>query len=181
VLTAWLPLALAVATGLGAQRSGRAGVAATVVLALLSASTVLFVATSESLQRDDWRGVAAALGDPNATPRAVVATPSTAEQAFAVYRPALDRMPDEGVAVQEVDLVALPVRRRTQSRPDDPPRPEAHQPPQLAGFSLAEPPRFEETFTLLRYVSETPTLLTPADLQGAHVESERPSAVLVEG
>ena len=181
VLVAWLPLALAVATGLGARHSGRAGLAATVALALLSASTMLFVVTRESLQRDNWRGVADTLGKPHATPRAVVVTPSAAVQPFAVYRPALDPMPDAGVPVREVALVALPVRRRTQSRPEEPPRPEAHRPPVLAGFALVEPPQFEKTFTLLRYVSETPTLLTPADLQGAHIESERPSAVLIEG
>ena len=179
VLIAWMPLVLAVAAGLGARRSGKAGVAAAIVLAALSGSTVVFVATSESLQRDNWRGVAQALGnDHPLTPRALVISPDTAPPPFAVYAPEFQLMPQDGAAVREVDLVALPFRRRTQSRPEDPPRPENHPPP-APGFELVET-RFDETFTLLRYQAPDPVVVIPAQLGAHHIELERRSAVLFE-
>lgn len=179
VLVAWAPLALAVAAGFGARRVGRAGVIAAVVLAVLSASTVLFVATSESLQRDNWRGVADALDDDHPlAPRALVVTPFTAPAPFAVYAPQWELMPAEGAAVREIDLVALPLRHRTQSRPGEPPRPENHPPP-APGFELVDE-RFDDTFTLLRYTSPQPVTVTPADLVTKHIEFERRAAVMLE-
>jgi mannosyltransferase len=178
VLVAWPPLALAVAVGFGAERSGRTGVVAATALALVGGSTVFFVATRLSLQRDDWRGVAAALAPPAAEPRAVVVTPFTATAAFAVYAPRLEPMPDAGAAVREIDLVALPQRARTQSRPGAPPRPAGHPPP-AAGFQLVET-RFEETFTLLRYTAPAPAATTPAELIARHIDFERRAAVFVE-
>ena len=124
VLVAWPPLALAVAAGLGARAAGTAGLAAAGALVVLGAFTVVLVNADATLQRDDWRGVAHALGEPQAEPRAVVVTPFFAEQTFAVYAPDLELMPDAGEAVGEVDYVALPRRERTQSRPGPPPRPE---------------------------------------------------------
>ena len=178
VLVAWPPIALAIAAGLGARRSGRAGLAAAVVLAALGGSTVLFVATRETLQRDDWRGVAAALPADAPTPRAVVVTPFTAQQPFAVYAPRLELMPATGAAVREVDLVAFPRRHRTQSRPGPPPRPEDHPPP-VPGFEHAET-RFEETFTLIRYTASDPIAVTPDQLVAGHIDFERRAAVFVE-
>ncbi len=179
VVIAWLPLALAVAAGLGARRAGRTGVVAAVALALLSASTVVFVATSESLQRDNWRGVAEALDKyHSASPRALVITPFTAPAPFAVYAPEWKVMSPKGAMVQEIDLVALPLRRRTQARPGEPPRPEHHPPPTPA-FHLVQT-RFEETYTLLRYTSPTPAHVTPAGLVSKHIEFERRAAVLLE-
>lgn len=179
VLVAWPPLAVAVAAGLGAPRAGRAGVAAAAALALVGTWTVAFVVAQPTLQRDDWRGVAAALeeGAP-AAPRAVVVTPFTAEQAFAVYAPDLELFPAAGAAVQEIDLVALPQRARTQSRPGPPPRPEAHPPP-APGFELVQT-RFEKTFTLLRYTVPAPVTVTPGALVAAHIDLERPAAVFIE-
>jgi mannosyltransferase len=178
VLVAWPPLAVAVAAGLGARRSGWAGPAAAVALALVSSTTVLFVATRPTLQRDNWRGVAEALGEPLARPRAVVITPFTAPAPFAVYVPRLELMPDAGATAREIDLVAMPLRRRTQSRPGPPPRPGDHPPP-APGFELVET-RFEETYTILRYTSPTLANVTPAELAAQHVEFERRAAVFVE-
>jgi hypothetical protein len=178
VLVAWPPLAVAVAAGLGARRAGRAGLAAAVALVLVSSTTVLFVATRPTLQRDNWRGVAEGLGEPRAAPRAVVVTPFTAPAPFAVYAPRLELMPDAGAAVREIDLVAMPLRRRTQSRPGAPPRPVDHPPP-APGFELVET-RFAETYTLLRYTSARLAEVTPAELIKKHVEFERRAAVFIE-
>jgi hypothetical protein len=178
VLIAWPPLAVAVAAGLGAHHSGRTGLVAAIALVLVGGSTVLFVATRESLQRDDWRGVTAALDDDPVKPRAVVVTPSSAPPPFAVYAPQLEQMPDAGAAVRQVDIVALPSRGRTQSRRDPPPRPEGHPPP-APGFELVEA-RFEETFTLLRFAAPEPVALTPAALAAARIDLDQAAAVFVE-
>jgi hypothetical protein len=177
VLVAWPPLALAVAAGLGARRSGRVGLAAAAALIALGASTVLFVVTREEFQRDNWRDVGAALGERD-VPRAVVVTPFTAQQPFAIYAPRLELMPDAGEPVSEVDLVAMPLRDRTQSQAGSPPRPEGHPPP-APGFELAET-RFERTFTLLRYTAPEPIAVTPEGLIGAHIDFTRRAAVFVE-
>ena len=87
-------------------------------------------------------------------------------------------MPGEGLAVREVDLVALPLRARTQSRPGDPPRPEHHDAP-APGFELAET-RYEETFTLLRFVAPAPVPVSPEGLVSAHLDFTRRAAVFVE-
>ena len=176
VLVAWPPLALAIAAGLGARRSGRVGLAAAVVLVAVGASTVFFVMTRAEYQRDDWRDVAVAVSEGNG-PHAVVVTPFTAPQAFAIYAPWLEVMAKEGNPVGEIDLVALPLRERTQSQPSPPPRPEAHPPP-VPGFELTEV-RFEDTFTLLRYTRPEPIQVTPDELIAGHIDSRR-AAVLIE-
>jgi hypothetical protein len=178
VLVAWPPLALAVAAGLGARRAGRTGLAAAATLVVLGGFTVVLVATESELQRDDWRGVARAVDEADAEPRAVVVTPFTAEQTFAVYAPELTLMPDAGMAVREIDYVALPSRERTRSRPGPPPRPEDHPPP-APGFELAET-RFEDTFTLLRYTAPEPVEVTPDALAAAGIDFSRRPAVFVE-
>jgi hypothetical protein len=177
VLVAWPPLALAVAAGLGARRSGRLGLAAAAALVAAGGWTVLFVVTREEFQRDNWRDVAAAVSEGQG-PHAVVVTPFTAPQPFAVYAPELEMMPSEGAAVGEIDLVALPLRERTQSNPPAPPRPEAHPPP-VPGFELTET-RFEDTFTLLRYTRSEPIQVTPAQLAAGHIAPSRRAAVLIE-
>ena len=179
VLVAWPPLALAVAAGLGARRSGRAGIAAALALALVSASTVLFVVTDTSLQRDDWRGAAGALEDEEpAGPRAVVVTPASAPLALRVYAPQLQEMsPDQRAEVSAVDVVALPDRDRTQSRHGDPPRPATPKAP--PGFELEET-RFEETYTLIRYTAPAPVTVTPQMLAAARLEAGLQAALFVE-
>lgn len=177
VLVAWPPLALGVAAGLGARRSGRLGVAAAVTLVVLGGSTVVLVATREELQRDNWRAVGKAVEE-GTGPSAVVVTPFTAEQTFAIYAPHFDLMPDEGEPVGEIDLVAMSQRERTQSRPGTPPRPKEYPPP-VPGFELVET-RFEDRFTLLRYEAPEPILVTPRGLISGHFDSRRRAAVFVE-
>ena len=99
---------------------------------------------------------------------------------FRVYAPRLEAMPDSGAAVREVDIVALAQRDRTQSRPNDPPRPDDGQPPPPPGFELVEPPLLEETFTLLRYAAPEPVAITPDALAAARLDPDRPAAVFVE-
>jgi len=179
VLIAWLPLVVALAAGFGAERAGRAGITAAVALIVVSGSTVLFVNTRPTLQRDDWRAVGEALGSPLAAPRAVVVAPVSAGPPLDIYAPELELMPATGTTdVQQIDLVALPRRDRTQARPAAPPRPEDHPPP-AAGFELVET-RFEETFTLLRFTAPAPVAVTAAGLAATNVDPGRQSGVFLE-
>ena len=131
------------------------------------------------LQRDDWRGLAEALGEPLAERRAVVITPSTAEQPFAVYAPQLEVVAGEPAVYREIDFVALPRRERTRSRPLPPPRPEEDYPAPAYSFELAET-RFEDTFTLIRYTAPEGVLLTRDQLAAAHFDRSRRAAAFAD-
>ncbi len=62
VIALWLPAAIAVAGGLGAQRAGVVGICAAVVLCATGVAAAIGVASDRNLQRPDWRGVARVLG-----------------------------------------------------------------------------------------------------------------------
>ena len=151
VLVAWPPLALAVAAGLGARAAGTAGACGGRQRSSRSVRSPLSLVNADAtLQRDDWRGVAEALGEPQAEPRAVVVTPFTAEQPFAVYAPEPGGDAGRGDAGAARSTTSRSRDASARGRgPATPPRPEDHPPP-APGFTLAET-RFEDTFTLLRY------------------------------
>lgn len=73
LLEIWVPAALVVAAGLGARRLGVAGVVGLCVVCVLSLGAILSIDTNPVYQRQDWRGVAQAMG-PATTGRAVVVT-----------------------------------------------------------------------------------------------------------
>ena len=178
VLVAWPPLALAVAAGLGASRSGKTGLAVAAALIVVSGSTVVFVATRDEFQRDNWRDVAAAVNDNVTRQSAVVVSPGSAPKPFAVYAPGFEVISSAGAEVQEINLIALARRHRTQARPDDPPRPEDNPPP-VAGFDLVQT-HFDDTYTVLRYRARAPVFVTPELLFAARLDRDQSAAIFVE-
>src|SRR5204863_2069457 len=76
VLPAWLPLAVAVATGLAASGVPREGIAAAAVLCAIGLVQIVAVASDQRYQRDDWRDAARALGPVTQT-RAIIVTPAS--------------------------------------------------------------------------------------------------------
>lgn len=62
VILLWLPLALVVAAGLGSPRARRLGLAGAAVLCATGVIAVIGVDTNRSLERPDWRPVAAVIG-----------------------------------------------------------------------------------------------------------------------
>ncbi len=62
VIAVWLPLAIMVAGGYGASRSGLLGVAAAGILCATGIATAIGVQADRNLQRPDWRAVARVLG-----------------------------------------------------------------------------------------------------------------------
>ena len=61
VLSAWLPLAIVVATGFGAPRASPFGTAAVAALCAAGCAVTVAIASNERLQRDDWRTIAPAI------------------------------------------------------------------------------------------------------------------------
>ena len=177
LLVVWPALAVAVAAGFGARRSGPLGLGAAFALMALFAVTIGFVAASAVYQRDDWRGVAGALGEPEAGPQAVVAAPGSAVVPLRVYEPGLEVMTEE-TGVAEIVVVGVLQRGGALSTPDPPVRPDPPPPPPLPGFELAET-RFEDSFTLLRYTAAAPVTIGPEALVPANLEPDEPPAVLV--
>jgi hypothetical protein len=105
MLPTWPALALVVAAGLGAARAGRLGVLGIAGLAALSLFCVANVIRDPSLQRDDWRGAALALG-PRTGPRAIVAD-VVAPIPLQSYLRGVVGYPSAGLPIREVDVISL--------------------------------------------------------------------------
>jgi 4-amino-4-deoxy-L-arabinose transferase-like glycosyltransferase len=108
LLPAAVPLMVAISAGLGAARAGAAGVLAAGGLATLFAGTVILTAARPELQREDWRAVAAALGDAE-EPRLIVA-PAHAHGSLAYYLPPVGRAVSRPARAREV--IAIGSRRK---------------------------------------------------------------------
>jgi len=165
LLPAWLPLALALAAGLGARRAARTGALLTLALCALSLVTVVAVASTPSLQRPTWRTLAARLGPPRPQ-RAIVLRRYGFSLPLAVYRPRTWHMRAGSALLREIDVVTLSTRgasacwwgatcgiagarplRRTLVR----------------GFALAGRERAGD-FTISRFVAARPISVTHAQL-----------------
>jgi hypothetical protein len=85
LLPALFPLTVALAAGFGARRAGPVGIIAAGALCAVFSLIVVTTATRKDLQRPDWRGVAAALGD--ATQTRVIVAPPHAKQPLDIYLP----------------------------------------------------------------------------------------------
>jgi hypothetical protein len=106
LLPALVPLLVALAVGFAASNAPRLGMTLLVALCALSLSIVIVVASDPQYQRQDWQGLAQALGTSDA-PRAVVISPANGELALRYYRHDLRPMGAQGAAVKEVDVVAV--------------------------------------------------------------------------
>ena len=72
LLPALIPLALVLAVGIAAPRSGRLGIAVGAGLVVYWLAFCLYVDFRPTLQREDWRTVAAAIGPAAGRPRAIL-------------------------------------------------------------------------------------------------------------
>ena len=149
LLPALIPLLAALAVGCAAPEARRTGSAVLAGLCALSLAIVVTVAVDEQYQRQDWKGLADALGRSDGT-RALVVSPANGELALRYYRPGLRTMAPEGAAVREVDVVAVA------GSPDPGKAPEL--PAQVGtalgvqGFGLPQRTR-TETYALLRFAA----------------------------
>jgi mannosyltransferase len=149
LIVAWLPLAIVPAIGFGTLAPSRVALPATGALCALGGATVIAVAVTPDLQRDDWREAAAAV-DGSSSHRVLLVNPAFAgglhDQAIQYY------LPDAGPLrsaerTSEVDLLSLDDSGLDAQIRGVPELPEIPTPP---GFRVAQ--RIEgERFTLIRF------------------------------
>lgn len=171
LLAAWLPLMLVVAVGMGARRSGMAGIGLAAALCALSLFVVLSVNERPELQRDDWRGIARTLGPAPPGARAIVVSPINGSIPLRLYMPRLSKL--VSAKVSEIDAVAVAERKPGETR---------HAP---SIRKVPPPPDFHEigrhigpTFTVVRYQADIPLPITPFNLPSFALEPGAPDYVL---
>ncbi|MDX6604311.1 MAG: mannosyltransferase [Solirubrobacterales bacterium] len=72
LLPALIPLVMVAAAGIAAPGSGRLGIAVGAALVLYLLAFCVYVDFRPALQREDWRSVAAQIGPPRGSPRAIL-------------------------------------------------------------------------------------------------------------
>jgi hypothetical protein len=167
-----LPLVLALAgAGLAAATEvlpRPVPVLATGVACVVGLVTVVGVAGDVTLQRDDWRGAARALGRIDAV--RVVSAPPGAIVPLRYYLPHVRELSSGEARTAEVDYLAMADRKGR--RRSVPPRPAPAVPPTLPGFAPAGH-TYAKTFTIMRLRAPAPVAVPPTaarpGLDGARV------------
>jgi mannosyltransferase len=108
LLPALVPLLLVVAIGSTVRRARRLGAALAAGLLAYSLAFCVWVSFEPQLQRPDWRGVAARLGDPQAPRATVLWTLGEASLRYYLSSGAIQLKPSEGYGwwVREVNFVS---------------------------------------------------------------------------
>ena len=153
-----VPLALVVGAGVGASGAPREGPLVGVALCTVFVGLVIGVFLNPQLQRLDNRGAAAALGPP-ASSRLILF--SDDERGLYPYLGDTPPLPARGRRVSEIDLLRLSSPLGSGRSLPDVRRP-IRSP--VAGFVLTQV-RETPTFSLVRFRSSTPRLVTPAQIR----------------
>jgi mannosyltransferase len=157
VIVVGIPGLLVLGAGFGITRVRALGA---VALCALGLACVVLVAADDTFQRENWRGIAEAMGAaPAGGSRVVVVPPVSGEVGIGEQVRGIARMPAGGVEASEVDIVTVRSTALGGERSGRPSRPL----PPAPGFRLAER-RYDDTFTLLRWVSDAPRRVTPRGL-----------------
>jgi mannosyltransferase len=173
LLACWLPLMVVVAAGLAATRVGWAGLAA---LCAMGIASVVGVALEPGWQRDDWRGMAEALGEANA-PRALLVQPASGGRPLGIYLDNLSPFPETGTAAVTEVASMHPVRREDGGpHPDPPPR---HEPPLRPNFERAGR-KLESSYSLFLQRAATPQPTGVPDTLGLVLVPGEPAALLMQ-
>lgn len=162
VIVAWLPLAVVLGAALGARRAGALGLAAASALVVWSFGVLVHNQTTPTLQRDDWRLVAEALGEPAG--QIVLLSPSWQIAALEHSVPDASELGGRTVATQQIDVLT---RRNV---PSYSPAVETLRPP--AGFELVET-RELQNWLLTRFRAREPVYVTGDDLVVVPSEASR--------
>ena len=160
-----VPLLVVAGLGFGAQRAGRAGIAAALAGCVLFSGVLAAVYASVQMQRPDWRGAARSIGPPSG-PRVLV-VPHNGDDPLAYYLNAQKFKPSRfprGVRVREIDVVST----RTEITP---PR---------HGFRLVREEGLAPLFVLRQFRAAQPRRVQVDQVSGDRVLHERSSA-LVDG
>jgi uncharacterized membrane protein len=168
VLPSLLPLAVAVATGFAA---GRSGIAAAAAVCALGVVQVIGVDMDERYQRDDWRGAGEFIGRAD-QPRGVIVTPASGAVPMLHYLQGGRRTPAGGIDVKELVFVGLASRLPGEAA--KPPRP-----PSVGAEGFTEVRRKQaDTYTVVVETSPIGTHITPT--VGASSLDGRPAITLYQ-
>jgi mannosyltransferase len=156
VIAAWVPLAVLVAAGLGARASARTGAVLGGALCVVSLAVIVAVNALPGYQRDDWRGVAHALGSAGGS---VIVAEQFASAPLSIYLGPLRGLSGASVSTRELDFVGLRIKRT-----DSSPAPAVVPTTPPAGFRLAGVRR-SEAFAVSRFVAAQPTPVSASTLR----------------
>jgi mannosyltransferase len=164
VIANWIPFALLLACGLGTARAARATAALGAALVALSLAVIVAIDVLPGYQRDDWRGIAHALGSGH-TGRVIVSE-RFGEAALGIYLPEAHASGARTVRTREVAYVSLRVKHTGGA-------PGAARVPSRApaGFQLAGVTR-SEAFAVVRYRAPRATTIATAALRRVSPETE---------
>lgn len=126
-------------------------------LAIVSLVVVVRVNTDARYQRDDWRGVAHALGHGTGA-RVLLVDPASGAIPLRAYMPGL-RALTAPAAVRELDVAVVP-RNVRGGGVGSPPLLTGRQ-PAPAGFTLTNA-TYGSTYTVLRYTAPSPVVIAPS-------------------
>jgi mannosyltransferase len=173
LLPALIPLLAALAVGCCASAPARVGLTLLAGLCAISLAIVVAVASDAQYQRQNWRGLAHALGTLDGT-RALVISPANGELALRYYRPGLRTMGADGTTVREVDVVAVAGSRDPGKAPELPPL--TATAPAVAGFGPA-PETSSGTFAVLRFpaLADAAVPVTPIPLSAVRFGDRLPA------
>jgi len=166
LIAAMVPLVVLAAVAATRSRAGLA-----LVAGLCAVGVVAFAGVEGNplYQRDDWRGVAQALGPATNGIRAVVLNPASGTPALEVYT-SLGVYPiGQSISTREIDVIDL-----------------QHDPPGLTtavavpGFAACSPPAQTPEFDLVRYCAPSPVTVPYGELVALRLAQPGP-AVLAGG
>jgi 4-amino-4-deoxy-L-arabinose transferase-like glycosyltransferase len=180
VLAVVVPLAIALGGAFTVRRAQPLGAVGGGLLGAAGVASIVLTLTSTFPQREDWRGLARALGDAS---EALVVTPADGKPydryPLDVYLDEVALFPDEGGCIDEVAVAALPIRagrKVTWSAIG----PRHAQAPPVDGFRLVDS-QVNETFVLFRYQAAVPRRLSPQELLRLRRDDDEHGAVLLLG
>jgi mannosyltransferase len=169
LMAMYAPFTIALAAGFGGSRGGRVGPTLAAALCATAAFVCVWTSFDESVQRDDWRDAARALGPVPNGDRAIVLNPEPARKPLQLYAGRLERIDPRGAAPSVLEVIAI-----GNARPPNFPEP---QPPAV-GFQRVER-RVTETYELVRWrapAAPVPVLLP--ELEAARLDDEVPGLFL---
>jgi hypothetical protein len=166
LIAAMVPLVV-----LAAVASSRTRAGPVLVAALCATGVVAFVGveTTPADQRNDWRGVAEALGPPTSRPRYIVVDPSDGPPALELYLPARRVPGSSATLLRTREFDVIDVAR-------DAPVPAV--PAAMAGFTPTV--IHTATYTLVRYTAPSPTPVYYTQLAALALEARSGSAILTD-
>jgi mannosyltransferase len=157
VIAVWLPLAVILGAGFGAQGGGRLALGSLVALAAVCVGIVVAVSATDRYQREDWRGASEALG-PAESDRVIVSMPLNSQRPLELYAGEMKRLPQPAHA-SAVAVVTVAQRDGGERRAPRLPDFEAvGQFTAAQGFSQTER-RATDSYGLIRLASGAPVEL----------------------